>query len=124
MSGDHLKPVGKKPPLAILPLSALQGASRTFAYGARSYGSPYNYRGCPLAEAEEYLHAVLRHLADHQLGILRDVESDLYHLDHAISSLIMYRDILQTHKVLVPDPGPGNDPRERKKEQKRGGKRP
>lgn len=106
----HRKPTGQKPPLAILPLRDMIGLARCFAFGKRKYGSPYNYKECALEDADEYVHATLRHLGLHQEGELLDHESGLVHVDHAITSLLMYRGILQKHGVLPVDPGVGKNP--------------
>lgn len=114
-----------KVPLFWIPMWALQGVARVFAYGARKY-APGNWQragheegadeGGPL---NDYQSAALRHWAAIQaacpVGVADwgavDDESGLPHIDHLICSLLMLRGIGQLAGLLPADPGRGNDPR-------------
>lgn len=110
----------KKPPLQWVPLWALTGMARVFAYGARKY-APGNWQKAAADGAralEDYMSAFMRHWGAIQEadsgGVAKwdsiDEESGLPHLDHAICSLVMLRGIAILSKILPRDPGRGNDP--------------
>lgn len=110
----------KKAPLSLVPLRALLGAARVFAYGAKKYAAG-NFLNAGLADApgERYLSAALRHLLElqHPNGVIDraslsalDDESGLPHLDHLICGLLMLRSILVKEGVLPEDPGEGKVP--------------
>lgn len=116
---------GLKAPLHWVPMWALLGVSRVFAYGAVKY-LPGNWVKAaqekePERALEDYLSAAQRHWAAIQEadegGIAcwdkRDPESGLPHLDHLLCSLIMLRGIGQKAGLLPQDPGKGKEPQKR-----------
>ena len=115
--GEDLKrkSAAGKPPLALLQLRALIGAARVREYGDSKY-APGNWLNAPADEetCARYAGAALRHLMEMQLWggryspyacAGRDTESRLPHIDHAIMSLVMLREILMYHGILPADPG-------------------
>lgn len=120
MSDLKIKTAAKKPPLGIRTIAADAGAARVRAYGARKY-EPGNYLLATLADgaAERYVGALLRHVGAMQepnglftrASLARlDEESGLPHVDHALCSLEMLRQILTKEGVLPEDPGEGREP--------------
>lgn len=117
MSTDQkIKTSTAKPDYAQIPMRALVGVARVFAYGARKYAPGNFLRAKPDGETiTRYLSAAYRHLGalqqqdgtytPQQQVCAFDDESGLYHLDHAIAGLIMLRAILNPG-----DPGVGNAP--------------
>jgi hypothetical protein len=105
-----------KPPLQLIPLHALIGLARVIEYGAKKY-APGNWVNNPGdGAAQLYIGACLRHLQGMQDdgGVYRtegvewwDEESGLPHIDHAIASLVMLREIMVVNDVMKADPGPG-----------------
>jgi hypothetical protein len=105
-----------KPPLQLIPLHALIGLARVIEYGAKKY-APGNWVNNPGdGAAQLYIGACLRHIAAMQDdGALypngavtwTDGESGLPHIDHAIASLVMLREIMVVNDVMKADPGPG-----------------
>lgn len=71
----------------LLPWGVLDGVARVFAHGAQKYG-PWNWRSCP--DSSRYFDATLRHLIAHSEGRLRDEETSLPSLHHALASLLIY----------------------------------
>ena len=115
--GEDLKrkSAAGKPPLALLQLHALIGAARVREYGDGKY-APGNWLHAPADEetCTRYAGAALRHLMGMQAYggqfdvlscIRRDDESDLPHIDHAIMSLVMLREILMYRGYMDADPG-------------------
>jgi len=114
-----IKTAKGKVPMALIPLKALFGTARVFAYGAKKY-EPGNWRRATVEDGaiERYVGGGLRHLADcqnddgtwdlAQLARLDD-ESGLPQLDHLICGLIMLRGIA-TKAGMPADPGEGNPP--------------
>lgn len=99
-----------KVPIWLVPIRALFGAARVFAYGIKKYAKG-NYVKCPANVAvERYGGATIRHLTEMQNERFIDDESGLPHLDHAICSLVMLREILVVNDVMPADPGEGKDP--------------
>jgi hypothetical protein len=115
MRDEKIKTASGKPAIALIPLRALVGVARVFAYGAKKY-APGNYKKAERNPETilRYLSALHRHGSDLQnpdgtytldsIAAL-DPESGLYHLDHMLAGLIMLRSILD-----LPDPGVGNEP--------------
>lgn len=77
-----------KPRLDLLPLDALRGVADVFEYGARKYAEN-NWRGGMLYST--MLASTLRHLLAFQVRENHDQESELHHIDHAITNLLMLR---------------------------------
>ena len=110
---------GAKAPVQWVPLWALQGVARVFAYGARKY-APGNWTRAaqeedPTQALCDYLSAAQRHWGAIQEadpgGVAawdaQDPESGMFHLDHMICSLVMLRGIAQIAGVVPADPGQG-----------------
>ncbi len=121
MSDGKVKMAKAKPKFAMIPLSALTGLARVFAYGGKKY-APGNFLQAKFEDGapERYLSAVFRHWSRMQeatglftrksLAALDD-ESGLPHIDHAICGLIMLRQILVKDLILPEDPGEGKEPK-------------
>lgn len=75
----------------LIPVNALEGVAEIMTYGASKYGSN-NWQG--VRPADRYFAASQRHLMSIRKGEHDDPESGLKHLDHAITSLMMYRELL------------------------------
>lgn len=112
------KTAAGKPPLHLLQLPALIGAARVREYGDSKY-APGNWL---LADDtpetyQRYAGAALRHLMGMQgsggefyAGSCTRLDdepdgSGLPHIDHAIMSLVMLREILMRHGHMKADPG-------------------
>jgi hypothetical protein len=81
-----------KPDLTLLPYDALIGVAQCMENGAKKYG-PFNWR----EEGKEvgtvtYLGAALRHIFSYLGGEDNASDSNLNHIDHAISGLMVLRD--------------------------------
>jgi hypothetical protein len=75
--------VGKtKPPIGLIPGSALVECSLVAKHGNDKYG-PFNWRDEPI-EAMEYAHAILRHVFSWIDGETIDPESGRHHLAHVM----------------------------------------
>jgi hypothetical protein len=75
-----------KDPWDLLPLRALTEVVRALGHGARKYGR-WNWRKVSRLQ-ERYQAAAMRHVVSAQLGEVRDSESGLPHLAHAICCLL------------------------------------
>lgn len=106
-----------KSPLNLIPLCSLYGTGRVFQYGAFVKYAPGNWH---LANMEDgagarYAGAALRHLEEMQSpnGLFTpeslaslDSETQLPHIDHLITTLLILRSVLIKNEVLAKDPGP------------------
>lgn len=119
MTDLKIKTSAGKPPLQLLQLHALIGAARVREYGDSKY-APGNWLLADpnLETCARYAGAALRHLmAMQEAGGLftpssvrrLDDESKggsgLPHIDHAIMSLVMLREIMQFNHLMTADPG-------------------
>lgn len=86
-----------KPNPHLLPPVPLLGASRVFGFGADKYGE-YNFRGG--IKYSRLYSACLRHLLAWWDGVELDQESGESHLDHALCSLMMLRQMTAEHPDL------------------------
>jgi hypothetical protein len=77
---------GDKARFDLIPLLAMEGAAKVMGFGAKKYGE-WNWLAVDNAEAR-YTAAMLRHLALHQAGELRDHESGLKHIDHILCNAL------------------------------------
>ena len=126
MSDHKISTARLKPPIALIPLRALFGAARAFAYGVIKY-APGNFLNASLAgdgkedrgAGERYVSGAMRHLSDMQTpgGLwtpaslaTRDAESGVPHIDMAIAGLLMLRSIMIKEAALDADPGEGVAP--------------
>jgi len=102
-----IKTAEGKVPLQLLPLWALFGLARVFAYGATKYAPGNWLLASDQAAIDRYIGALLRHVSEMQLDVqATDHESRLPHIDHAIASLVMLRGILIQHFDMEEDPTP------------------
>lgn len=75
-----------KPPIDLVPMSALFGMARAFGFGASKYGR-HNFRqGIHITRC---LAAAMRHIGQYLAGEDTDTESHLSHLDHALAAIAM-----------------------------------
>lgn len=120
MSDQKIKTALAKALFGLIPMRALTGVARVFAYGARKY-LPGNYHSATLDDGagQRYVSAAQRHLAEMQLpnGLhtpeslaALDPESGLPHIDHVICGMIMLRSIMVKCGALAEDPGVGLEP--------------
>lgn len=79
--------------LELLPYDALHGVADVFAYGANKYYQD-SWRSNEPAEYSRTFGSVLRHLTSWYAGQDDDPESDLNHVDHAISQLLILRYVM------------------------------
>lgn len=75
----------------LVPVNAEEGIARVFTYGAQKYD---DYNWLKSEHPERYYAAARRHMAAMRRGEWLDRESDLPHVDHALVSLIMYRELV------------------------------
>ncbi len=81
---------------SLIPVESLEGIGKVFTYGATKYG-PNNWKHVrPLSR---YLSASIRHVQEDRKGNQYDEESGLLHLDHAITNLIILRELKYVEKV-------------------------
>lgn len=74
----------------LIPAEALEGIANVFTYGAGKYG-PENWKH--VTPVKRYLSAAFRHVQAWRKGQTNDEESGLLHLDHAITNLIILREL-------------------------------
>lgn len=74
----------------LIPIEAIEGLAAVFTYGAVKY-TPNGWK--TVRPKDRYYAAAMRHLAEMRKGEWLDPESGLPHIDHAITSLVMYREI-------------------------------
>lgn len=88
---------GKKPPLSLVPPSAIIYASKALEDGARKR-SAYNWRNSKISIMQT-LDKTLRHLYKYLDGQDEDEESGLPELSHAIADLCVLIDAIETDSV-------------------------
>lgn len=84
--GPGIKYDNDKPDYSLLPFYALEEVTRALTYGAKKY-SRDNWRRVPNFHTR-YLAAAFRHITAHARGELRDPETGLLHMAHAVVSLM------------------------------------
>ena len=89
-SDGDIKADGGKLRYDLLPPKAIEGIAKIFTYGASKYDDNNWLKS---EYPDRYYAACMRHLAEIRKGTIVDPESGLYHFDHAIVSLIMYREL-------------------------------
>jgi len=96
----------QKPPLELVPPSALVECALVMGLGARKYG-PYNWRRHSVRHSI-YLAAALRHLLQAIDGEKVDAESGRPHEAHAMACMAILLDALHGGNLIedLPDPGP------------------
>lgn len=86
-----------KPPMAYIPLAALQAEAEAFGFGANKYES-WNYKhGLSVTRT---LSAAVRHIFQFLSGEDKDVESKVHHLGCARANIAMCLDTLTNHPEL------------------------
>lgn len=95
----------KKPPLRLIPPSALLFVSRVFGLGAKKYG-PYNWRDAGVKHTV-YLEAAMRHLGQALDGEELDPESGQPHEAHAMACMAIILDAKSLGKLINDLPPPG-----------------
>lgn len=91
---EGLKFDSEKVDYNLVPPRALEGIAGVFTYGAKKY-APNNWK--LVVPPERYLSAAFRHIEAIRMG--EDIDnietggSGLLHIDHAITSLIMLREL-------------------------------
>jgi len=76
----------------LIPVHALEGIAQIFTYGASKYDD-HNWKKSKYPD--RYYAAMCRHIAEVRKGNMIDDESGLNHLDHALVSLMMYRELIR-----------------------------
>ena len=94
-----------KPPIHLIPASALIHESMAFANGAVKYG-PYNWRSAKVA-ATVYVAAAMRHLLSYMDGEDMARDSNVHHLAHARACLAILLDAAETGNLVDDRPWPG-----------------
>lgn len=84
-----------KPDYNLIPPNALLQIAKVLTYGAKKY-SPNNWK--LVVPHDRYMSAAFRHIEAFRNGEDIDEESGNYHLDHAIVSLIMLRELKYNNK--------------------------
>ena len=94
-----------KVPLHLVPAPAMAAIAMGLKEGARKYGA-YNWRTLTV-EAETYIGAALRHLMAWQDGEDIDPDSGNPHLFHAMASLAILVDAMESGNVIDNRPPAG-----------------
>lgn len=99
VSGGHkdLKADQGKLRYDLIPVTALEGIAEIFTYGSNKYDEFNWYKSM---KPMRYYAAAMRHIMSLQKGSKIDPESGLRHIDHAIVSLIMYRELTEKVELL------------------------
>jgi len=75
----------------LVPIEAIEGIAEIFTYGSRKYDDN-NWKKSE--HPDRYYAAACRHLAEIRKGNYIDPESNCFHIDHALTSLVMYRELM------------------------------
>lgn len=81
----------------LIPVTALEGIAEIFTYGSNKYDE---FNWFQSTRPMRYYAAAMRHIMALQQGTKIDPESGLRHIDHAIVSLIMYRELTEKVELL------------------------
>jgi hypothetical protein len=84
----------QKPPIHMIPASALEGMAQVLEFGGDKYTKEGWRGGKPWTER---LDSALRHIIAFNEGDDLDDESGLCHLDHAMCQLAFIREYMVTH---------------------------
>lgn len=98
-----------KPPLELVPLTALAYIAAGMQEGARKYGSA-SWRDVPSVDLNQYVGATMRHLMAYADGEDIDPDSGNHHIAHAIASLAIMCELLESENgtdTRPKKPGPG-----------------
>lgn len=93
-----------KPPLGLIPGTALVHLAQAFRDGAAKYG-PQNWRKDPVSSST-YVNAAFRHLLEWQDGEEQDPVSKVHHLAHAMGCLAILIDAQSMGTLLDDRPPP------------------
>lgn len=96
----------KKPRLSLVPPSGLIYAALAMANGADKYGA-YNWRAKKI-QSMIYIEACLRHLYAYMDGEENAPDSGVPHLGHALATLLILIDAIETGNVIDNRPIPGS----------------
>lgn len=96
----------KKPPLRLIPPTALIYLSRVMGFGASRYG-PYNWRKKKVRYSV-YIEAAWRHLLQALDGEEIDPESNMPHMAHVMACAGIVLDAKATGNLVDDRPVPGN----------------
>lgn len=97
-----------KLPLHLVPMSAMCYMATGLGEGAKKYG-PFNYRESDVS-TDVYVGAALRHLMAFQDGQDIDQESGNPHLAHALASLAILVDTIESGRAIDTRPTNGQGP--------------
>jgi hypothetical protein len=97
-----------KPPIALIPMTALVEEACTFRLGAKKYG-PANWRE-KAVPASVYVNAALRHILSWYDGQDLDPESGASHLAHARACMAILIDAASCDKLIDDRPSAGKGP--------------
>jgi len=81
----------------LLPVDALEGLAQIFTYGSLKYNDNNWLKS---EYPERYYAAMMRHLTQVRKGNQIDAESKLLHIDHALTCLVMYRELLKKQGTI------------------------
>ena len=95
----------KKPPMHLVPPSAILYMAMGFGDGAAKYG-PYNWRDNAVASSV-YVGAAMRHLSQWWDGEESADDSGIHHLAHAMSCLAIIVDARESGNLVDDRPIPG-----------------
>jgi hypothetical protein len=95
----------RKPPLRLVPASAIIYISKVMGLGAVKYG-PYNWRENRVRRTI-YLEAAMRHILQALDGEDLDPESGVPHEAHAAACMAIVLDALATGNLIDDRPTPG-----------------
>lgn len=107
-SNPKLAAGNKKVPLHLVPLSAMAYTAQGLAEGAKKYGA-FNYRDTDV-ESQVYIGAALRHIMAFSDGEDIDPESGNPHLAHAMASLAILIDTIESGRTIDTRPTAGSGP--------------
>lgn len=97
-----------KPPIALIPMTALVEEACTFRLGAQKYG-PANWRE-KAVPASVYVNAAMRHILSWYDGQDLDPESGASHLAHARACMAILIDAASCDKLIDDRPSAGKGP--------------
>ena len=81
----------------LIPIEAVEGIAQIFTYGSMKYDDN-NWKKSKYPE--RYYAAMMRHLAAWRKGEIIDPESKLLHIDHALTCLVMYRELQRKQELF------------------------
>ena len=82
--------------LNLVPIRATKEIAKVRAFGVAKYGEPWKWLHDEDTTADMFVEATMRHILEWRLGISNDPESGLEHLSHALTSLAMAVEIIES----------------------------